>query len=270
MLKFPLADLLPVASQAVDVARTILHDAPGYGRLTPKGERDYASDLDLQVERRLRDHLRQATPHIGFLGEEEGLVGDDEELRWVLDPIDGTVNFVHGLPLYAVSLALTSGQQPVLGVIDLPALNTRYHAALGLGAFCGEQRLATPQPPADLAAAIVAIGDYAVGERAEIKNRARLAVTAGLAAKVLRVRMFGAAAIDLAWLAQGVIDASVTLSNNPWDMSAGVVLARETGHQVVDTNGDDYSLQSKATIAAHPDILPALLTNLQLPASDLR
>ena len=126
-----------------------------------------------------------------------------DELRWVLDPIDGTVNFVHGLPLYAVSLALTSGQQPVLGVIDLPALNTRYHAAVGLGAFCGEQRLAIPPPPADLAAAIVAIGDYAVGERAEAKNRIRLGVTTRLAATVLRVRMLGAAAIDLAWLAQG-------------------------------------------------------------------
>ncbi len=210
------------------------------------------------------------TPHIGFFGEEEGRVGDDDELRWVLDPLDGTVNFVHGLPLYAVSLALMSGQQPVLGVIDLPALNTRIHAAAGLGAFCGEQQLTAPPPPVDLDAAIVALGDYAVGERAEMKNRARLAVTAGLAAKVLRVRMLGAAAIDLAWLAQGLIDASVTLSNNPWDMAAGVVLARETGHHVVDTNGDDYSLQSKATITAHPDILPALLATLDLPAGDKR
>ena len=144
-----------------------------------------------------------------------GPVGDDNK-RWVLDPIDGTVNFVHGLPLYAISLALTSGQQPVLGIIDLPALNTRFHAALGLGALCGQKQLTAPPPPADLAAAIVAIGDYAVGERAETKNRIRLGVTTRLAAKVLRVRMLGAAAIDLAWLAQGVIDASVTLSNSPW------------------------------------------------------
>jgi myo-inositol-1(or 4)-monophosphatase len=268
VLKLPLEDLLPVATKAVDLARTILHDARGFGRLTPKGERDYASDLDFQIERQLRDHLRQATPHIGFFGEEEGAVGDDGELRWVLDPIDGTVNFVHGLPLYAISLALRSGQQPVLGVIDLPALNTRFHAAVGTGAFCGAQRLAVPPPPADLAAAIVAIGDYAVGERAETKNRIRLGVTTRLAARVLRVRMLGAAAIDLAWLAQGLIDASVTISNNPWDMSAGVVLARETGHHVVDTSGNDYSLQSNATIAAHPDILPALLANLDL--SDMR
>ena len=72
MLKPTPEDLLPVASQAVDVARSILHEARGYGRLTPKGDRDYASDLDLQIERQLRDHLHQATPHIGFFGEEEG------------------------------------------------------------------------------------------------------------------------------------------------------------------------------------------------------
>ena len=82
--------------------------------------------------------------------------------------------------------------------------------------------------------------------------------------------MLGSAAIDLAWLAQGHLDASITLSNHPWDVSAGVVLARETGHQVVDMNGDGYSLQSNATIAAHADVLPALLANLDLPAGDTR
>jgi Inositol monophosphatase family len=144
----------------------------------------------------------------------------------------------------------------VLGVIDLAARDTRYHAAQGIGAFCGERLLATPPPPTDLAAAIVAIGDYAVGDRAETKNRTRLGVTTRIAATVLWVRMLGAASIDLAWLAEGRIDASVTLSNNTWDMSTGVVLARETGHQVVDTHGNDYTLQSDATIAAHLTFFP--------------
>jgi myo-inositol-1(or 4)-monophosphatase len=114
-----------------------------------------------------------------------------------------------------------------------------------------------------LSSAIVAIGDYAVGDRAEEKNRARLAVTSRLAAKALRIRMLGTAATDLAWLAEGHLDATITLSNNPWDMSAGVVLARETGHVVVDASGQGYNLHSDATIAADPHLLPEVLALLQ-------
>jgi myo-inositol-1(or 4)-monophosphatase len=256
-------EVLPVALQAVDLAVKVLHDANGYGRLKPKGDRDYASQLDLDIEHRLREHLEAATPDIGFFGEEEGGQGDPDGPQWVLDPLDGTVNFVHGLPLYAISLALLMGHQPVLGVIDLPATGTRYHAVRGHGARRNNQPMPAVETPANLSSAIVAIGDYAVGERAEEKNRARLAVTARLAATALRVRMLGSAATDLAWLAEGHLDATITLSNNPWDMSAGVVLARETGHQVVDVDGNDYSLASSATVAAHPELLIELLTLLR-------
>jgi myo-inositol-1(or 4)-monophosphatase len=266
-------ELLPVALEAVDLAVKVLHDAHGYGRLKPKGDRDYASQLDLDVEHRLRDHLELATPDVGFFGEEEGTRGDPDGPQWVLDPIDGTVNFVHGLPLYAVSLALVVAQQPVLGVIDLPAIGIRYHAIQGRGARRNNQPMSAVEPPANLSSAVVAIGDYAVGDRAEEKNRDRLAVTTRLAATALRVRMLGSAATDLAWLAEGSLDATVTLSNNPWDMCAGVVLARETGHRVVDLDGTDYSIRSNATIGAHPQLLPELLVHLlschgRTPAGD--
>jgi myo-inositol-1(or 4)-monophosphatase len=256
-------ELLPIALEAVDLAVKVLHDAHGYGPLKSKGDRDYASQLDLDVEHRLRNHLAVATPDIGFFGEEEGTRGDPDGPRWVLDPIDGTVNFVHGLPLYAVSLALVVGQQPVLGVIDLPATGTRYHAVQGHGARRNDQPMAAVEPPSSLSSAIVAIGDYAVGDRAEEKNRVRLAVTSRLAAKALRIRMLGTAATDLAWLAEGHLDATITLSNNPWDMSAGVVIARETGHRVVDAEGHDYSIDSPATIAAHQHLLPEVLALLE-------
>lgn len=260
-------ELLPVALDAVDLASRVLHEARGPGQLTSKGDRDYASELDIQVERRLRYHLEAATPHIGFFGEEEGATGHQDGLRWVLDPIDGTVNFVHGVPLYAVSLALVSADQPVLGVIDLPALGLRYRAATGQGAYLGDHQLPIPEAPADLAAAVVSVGDYAVGAHAEAKNALRISATSQLAGAALRIRMLGSAAIDLAWLAHGHLDATVTLSNNAWDMSAGVVLARETGHRVVDLTGDDYTLNSNATIAAHPRLIGALLAQLKVGES---
>ena len=262
MLTSDLAELLPVANRAVDAAVEVLRAAEGPRKLTAKGERDYATDLDYEIEQRVRDQLAQATPHIGFLGEEEGRSGETADLVWALDPIDGTVNFAQGLPLYAVSLALVAGDQPVLGVVDLPAFGHRYHAGDGLGAHRNGNRLPCPEPPPNLASAIVAIGDYAVGANAETKNRDRLSVTGRLAASVLRVRMLGSAAMDLAWLAEGHLNASITLSNNTWDMAAGVVLARETGHAVVDRGGQTYDLASSVTIAATAAFLPDLLPHL--------
>lgn len=264
MLSSELAELLPIANRAVDIAVEILRSADGPRKITAKGERDYATDLDYEIEQRVWDHLAKATPDIGFLGEEEGPSGEREDLVWALDPIDGTVNFVHGLPLYAVSLALVVGNQPVVGVVDLPSLGHRYQAAEGLGAHRDGSRLPCPEPSPNLASAIVAIGDYAVGANAEAKNRDRLGVTAQLAASVLRIRMLGSAAIDLAWLAEGQLNASITLSNNTWDMAAGVVLARETGHTIVDRTGQPYDLTSAATVAAPIGLLPDLLRGLDV------
>ena len=265
MLTADLTSLLPIANRAVDTAVEILRSADGPRKLTAKGDRDFATDLDYEIEQRVREQLGEATPEIGFLGEEEGRTGERADLVWALDPIDGTVNFVHGLPLYAVSLALVAADQPVLGVVDLPALRHRYHGAQGLGAHRNGNRLPSPEPPPDLASAVVAIGDYAVGTNADAKNRDRLGVTARLAASVLRIRMLGSAAIDLAWLAEGRLSASVTLSNNTWDMAAGVVLARETGHVVVDQTGEPYNLTSMATLAASSQFLPDLLASLTDP-----
>lgn len=254
--------LVDVANGALDIAVEILREAPGYGHLTPKGDRDYASDLDFKVERQLREHLHTATPEIGFLGEEEGVSGRTDGPRWALDPIDGTVNFVHGVPLYAVSLALISDSQPVLGVVAVPTQHVRYQAATGRGALANGRPLAHPPPPTRLGEAVVAIGDYAVGESAEVRNRARLDLTSHLAGSVLRVRMLGSAAVDLAWLAEGRLDATITLSNRTWDMAAGVVLARETGHKVVDAAGQEYTIHSSATVAARPEFLPLLLAQV--------
>lgn len=262
MLSPDLEKLLGVAGEAVDLAVDTLRSAVGPGDLTPKGDRDYASEIDFRIERQLRAHLTEATPDIGFLGEEEGTSGHQGGLHWALDPIDGTVNYVRDLPLFAVSLALIEDDQPVLGVIDMPTFGVRYRAAAGLGTFAGDRRLSCPPPPADLGSAIVAIGDYAVGTNAESKNRVRLRITSRLAATVLRVRMLGSAAIDLAWLAEGRLDASITLSNKTWDMAAGVVLARETGHQVVDAAGAAYSLASASTVAAHPAIVDDVVRHL--------
>lgn len=254
-------ELLRTAIEAASLAsERIREGAPG--RLTAKGDRDYASEVDFAVEREVRAFLTSSTPEIGLLGEEEGVSGPNGAMRWALDPIDGTVNFAHSLPLCAVSLALVSGDRPILGVIELPFLGNRYSAVQGEGARRDDQPIRVSKT-SRLHDALVTIGDYAVGRDADHKNEARLAITAQLARSALRVRMLGSSAIDLAWLAEGRTDALITLSNKPWDMAAGVIIAREAGAAVVDVDGSDHTVESRATIAAPPALVREVLAVVQ-------
>ena len=187
---------------------------------------------------------------------------------WTLDPIDGTSNFAHGIPLCATSLALLHDGRPVLGVIDAPFLGQRYHAIEGHGAYAGEDRLSASST-AQLRDAVVAVGDYATGPRADHKNEQRLALTIQLAPRVHRVRMLGTAALDLAWVAEGRLDASITLGNKPWDTAAGVLLAREAGATVVDADGTAHGFDSAATIAAAAPLISQLLPLIQATETNM-
>jgi myo-inositol-1(or 4)-monophosphatase len=259
--------LLPAALEAVAIASDLIRTRiPGL--LTAKGDRDMATEVDYAVERAVRAHLQERTPEVGILGEEEGVTGNrDAELLWALDPVDGTANFVRGIPLCGVSLGLIYRNRPILGVVDLPFLGARYSAVEHTGAYLGDRRIQT-STTSNLSDAIVAIGDYAVGQNAETKNKLRLALNELLAQRVQRVRMLGSAAIDLVWVAEGKLDASLTLSNKPWDTAAGVVIAREAGATINDTNGTDHTLNSATTIATTPG-LTQQITDLIARAHEL-
>ena len=255
--------LLEAAIDAVSAAREEIRSGrPAPIRVDPKGARDLVSEVDLAVERKLRGLLARRTPDIGFLGEEEGREDRSTEAFWVLDPIDGTVNFVRGLPLCAVALALIHRDRPVLGVIDLPFLDLRYSAFADEGAHLNGRRLKVSSTAA-LSQAVVALGDFAVGPGFESKNRLRFEVATRVASVALRVRMLGSAAVDLAWLAEGRLDASILLSNRPWDVAAGVVIAREAGARVVDVDGSEHTLGSSATLAATPALIDQLVATVQ-------
>ncbi|GAA2896224.1 inositol monophosphatase family protein [Streptosporangium fragile] len=256
--------LLTIAERAVALAAEIITTRLP-GTVTGKGDRDMATEVDYAVEHALRDLLGRETPEIGFLGEEEGAApGTGDGPMWVLDPVDGTVNFLHGVPLCGVSLGLVEGDRAVLGVIDLPFLGSRYTAAEGHGARADGREIRASDT-GDLSAAVVAVGDYAVGDGARAANLPRLALTRELAARTRRVRMFGSAAIDLAWTAQGRVDACVMFGNKPWDTAAGVAIAREAGAVVVDLDGSPHTMSSRATVAAGPKIISDLLELVDAP-----
>jgi myo-inositol-1(or 4)-monophosphatase len=239
------------------------------GKLTEKGDRDPASEVDLAVERFVRDFLHNKTPEIEFLGEEEGGHLAGHGLLWMLDPIDGTVNFLHGFPLCAVSLSLFDADTVVAAVIDLPFIGSQYTAILGQGAYADDRRLRVSQT-STLANALISIDQYAFGDDAERKNRLRLRLTERLAHDAQRVRMLGASAIDLAWTAEGRLDASIMLGNKPWDTSAGVLIAREAGARVLDQDGSEHSPQSLFTIAVTPTLEADLMAAVQATLAEQR
>ena len=251
-------------AEAAELTRT---HAPG--RLTEKGDRDPASEVDLAVERFVRDFLHNKTPEIGFLGEEEGGNSTGYELLWMLDPIDGTVNFLHGFPLCAVSLSLCDADTVVAAVINLPFIGSQYTALMGQGAYANNKRLRVSQT-STLANALISIDQYTFGDDAERKNRLRLRLTERLAHDAQRVRMLGASAIDLAWTAEGRLDACIMLGNKPWDTSAGVLIAREAGARVLDQDGSEHSPQSLFTIAVTPTLEADLMAAVQATLAEQR
>ncbi len=197
---------------------------------------------------------------IPFLGEERG--GHlHAPLLWVLDPVDGTTNFIKGSPLCAISLALLSDGQPVFGIVDIPLLGERYVARAGGGAYLNGLRLRM-RDVHGLADAVVALTDFAVADDRSLENPIHIGLLARLAPRALGVRAHGSAALDLAWLAAGRLGASMMLSNRTWNVSAGVLLAREAGGLTYDWDGAEHSMDSRFTIASAPSLKPSLLALL--------
>jgi len=216
--------------------------------LIGKGDRDFATDVDLRIESEIKGALRDATPEIPFLGEEDG-EAELGEVRWVLDPIDGTINFARDSPLCAISLSLVVSGDPVLGIVDAPLLGERFIARRAAGAYLNGVAIAVSEIDG-LREAIVGVADFKVGVGSEEENRVHLALLAHLARESLRVRMLGSAALDLAWLAAGRLNATMMLSNLPWDVTAGLLLVREAGGLVYDYDGSPHSADSRYTIAS--------------------
>jgi myo-inositol-1(or 4)-monophosphatase len=256
----PLEDLAQIAERAVTLGAELVKNATPH-QVTEKSDRDVVTDVDVKVEQEVRAYLHRVTPECGFLGEEEGQIGSDE-YAWILDPVDGTSNFARGLPLCAVSLALVHEGRPLVAGITAPFLDLHYTATRGAGSFVNGQRMRASRT-SELRKAIVSIGDYAVGEGSQAKNQQRLQLTALLAERVERVRMFGSAALDLAWVAEGRTDATIMLANKPWDTAAGVLLAREAGALVLNSSGEPHSFQSPDTIASAPGVIDAMIGVIQ-------
>jgi myo-inositol-1(or 4)-monophosphatase len=252
---------LPIAQRAMDlaVAHTLRHQP---SRLIHKGDRDIATDVDEDVERLLRDVLNHWDPDIGFVGEEQGATGD-QSTYWVLDPIDGTINFAHGGSLCAIALALVHDNQPILGITALPFLGHRYWAAAGTGAYRDGRRIAVAAT-GRLDAALIGLCDYGSGPDTETRDRLCTEVDQYLTSRAQGVRRVGSTALDLVWTADGTLDAAILLGNRTWDTASGAIIAREAGALVLDADGSPHSTRSRCTLATTPALAEVLVPMLAI------
>ena len=255
----------------IDLARDIAVEAGAvlmerFGRLSGgeierHGARDVVTAADREAEALITRRLQEARPDIPVLGEEgsrgtEGRAPEGEV--WIVDPLDGTVNFVQGIPLFAVSIGLVENGQPILGVVHLPAMGQTFWGAPGSGAFEGEKPISVSATPM-LQDAIVATGfAYDRNERSDdnFENLRRMVLgTRG-------IRRMGAAAIDLAYVASGRLDAFWELHLKPWDVAGGAALIRAAGGMVTDQRGEEDWLFGGHIVASngllHDDVRAGL------------
>jgi myo-inositol-1(or 4)-monophosphatase len=221
-------------------------------QVSRKGPADFVSAADLRVERILREELAKARPGFGFVMEESGgaiAKGSKADL-WLVDPIDGTTNFLHGIPHFAVSVAHWHAGEILAGLIYQPIGDELYWAERGMGAYLNNRRLRVSARQS-LADALVATG---LPFKGKPKHPRYMATLAAVMPEVAGVRRFGAAALDLAWVAAGRFDGYWEFGLSPWDMAAGILLVREAGGTVTDTAGGDAMLDLGEILAAAPAI----------------
>lgn len=218
---------------------------------------DVVTEADREVERLVLGRLQDARPGDGVLGEEGSSVAGTSGLTWVVDPIDGTVNYLYGIPHYGVSIALVEGDPDPLtwtskvGVVVNPATGEIFTAEAGEGAYCGDRRLRVAEP-VSLDLALVATG---FAYRAETRGF-QGDVVARLLPRVRDIRRQGTASLDLCFVADGRYDAYFERTLSPWDHAAGALVAREAGARVTGMRGAAPSRDF--ILAAHPAVAEAL------------
>jgi len=219
---------------------------------TKSSPTDLVSQVDREAERLIVERLRELRPDDAMLGEEGALGRGTSGVRWVIDPLDGTTNYIYGYPAYAVSIAVEVEGQPQIGVVYDSSAGHLYRAISGFGAACDDQPIRAREEP-DLSTALVATGfSYEAAQR-----ESQGAVVAQVLGRVRDIRRGGTAALDLCHVAAGHVDAYWELDLSPWDHAAGAVIARAAGAEVVFPRAAHG--HGPAVVAAHRALMPALL-----------
>ena len=254
--------MLNIAVRAARRAGSIINRSALGGsalEIQTKNVNDYVTQVDKAAEEAIIEIVHRAYPDHAFLAEESGKTGAAAEFRWIIDPLDGTTNFIHGFPQYCVSIAVKSRGALAHAVVYDPVRNELFTASKGGGAFLNDRRIRVSKA--------TRLNEALAGTGFPFKELSRIDLymrqLQSLMAKTSGVRRAGAAALDLAYVACGRLDAFWELGLAPWDMAAGALLILEAGGLVGDLRGEQTYLDSGDITAATPKIYPALLEALR-------
>jgi myo-inositol-1(or 4)-monophosphatase len=253
--------MLNIAVRAARRAGSIINRAAlGGDALVVKAKRanDFVTQVDRAAEETIIEIVRKAYPDHGFVAEESGTSAQDAEYRWIIDPIDGTTNFIHGFPQYGVSIGIEHRGALAHAVVYDPVKNELFTASKGRGAFLNDRRVRVSK--------CARLQDALIGTGFPYKELDRLGLYTRQLAHFMRsaagVRRAGAASLDLAYVACGRLDAFWELGLSKWDMAAGALLITEAGGLVADPDGEQGFMENGDIVAATPKILSAVLEAL--------
>lgn len=228
-------------------------------QVSRKGPADFVSSADLKAEQTLFEELSRVRPGYGFLMEERGAIeGSDKTHRWIVDPLDGTLNFLHGIPHFAISIGLEREGVLVAGVVYNVVRDELFWAEKGQGAYLNDKRLRVATR-SDMVDAVIATGTPYVGKPG---HDVFLGEIERVMADSAGVRRWGAASLDLAYVAAGRFDAFWERHLSPWDVAAGAIIVREAGGFVKEIDGGDF-MQTGNILAANERLMPLLTRALR-------
>lgn len=239
-----------MANAARKAQRSLLRDFNEVEHLqvSKKGPADFVSAADRKAEKILQTELAKLRPDFGFLMEEGGSIpAKDGKHRWIIDPLDGTTNFLHAIPHFAISIAVQREDELIAGIVLDVARDELFWAEKGIGCFVNERRLRV-SARRKMDEAVLATGIPFHGRPGHETFQGELSRMAG---EVAGIRRFGAAALDLAYVAAGRFDGFWERGLSPWDMAAGIILVREAGGIVMDMDGKDKMLESGSILATN-------------------
>ena len=245
--------ILQKAVEAAHLGGQILTE--GFGKLQKhqiglKGRGDFITEMDYQSEKAILDYVRQHFPDHGIQAEESGEVDTDSEYKWIVDPLDGTANYVQGIPFFSVSIAVLKSNTPEYGVVYVPMLHEMFTAQKNEGAWLNGEAIHLSDKT-DMEQAILSTG---FPWRSKEQLQPFLKAFEGIFSQSAGIRRMGSAAIDLAYTACGRFEGFWEMALKPWDISAGVLMVEEVGGRVTDFTGGNTYFQSGNVVAGHPVI----------------
>lgn len=263
MANLDLSQALNTALKASQQGRQVLLDY--FGRLKKVQDKLHAglvSEADLESEKVIAAELKKGLPGVGVLGEEEAYLTKQEKVEattWVVDPLDGTTNYVHGFPIFCISIGLQWHGELMVGLVDVPMLNKTYTCVKGGGAFVNGERIHVSGRDR-VKDSLLATGFFPDNVTA-LKEQLR--IFSDLVYEARGIRRAGAAAYDLCLVAEGVFDAFWEKNLKPWDTAAGTLMVREAGGVAWTYGGAEYNLGEDSILAGNPAIAPQIASRIQ-------